>query len=194
MADIDRVLDMSWDLLRSGVESRKHPMHLGVVATVADGKPEARTVVLRRADRDERRVCFHTDRRAPKVSELSEQPAVSLVFYHPEERVQLRLRATAALHHGDEIAREAWRNSLLMSRACYLVKSAPSAELAGDLPQTGESPPAPTEEQVEPGFANFAVVECVVEEIDWLHLQAGEHARAVCRFEDGRWVGTRVQA
>lgn len=195
MTHADTILNQSWEMLRAGADDRHHPMHLGVLATIHQGQPDARTVVLRQADADEGILHFHTDVRAPKSEAIRACPSVALVFYHPEERVQLRIRAEATIHHQDDAAREAWDRSQVMSRACYLVPDAPSSELPNDgIPDPVPYPPSLSEAESEAGFVNFAVVRCIVREIDWLHLHHGEHQRALFRNQDGQWQMRRLQA
>ncbi len=183
MLDQTAILNSAWDHLTTGARDRRHPMHLGVVATVSpSGLPDARTVVLRQADPEQWTVHFHTDWRAPKVTAIRQQPTVVLLFYHPEARIQLRLHTQATLHHEDALSRTIWEQTPTYSRECYLTPHPPShrAETAPGEPSVDTQL---TQEASEAGYVNFTVVRCQIEALDWLHLRAGGHERACFHWQ-----------
>jgi len=162
--------------LRQGVVSSKHPWHLMTLASVGrDGSPEARTLVVRGFDAAARRLRFHTAWRGPKVAERAPDARVTLVLYDTAMRWQLRIPARATLHHGDEVAAEAWRQCLPFSRSIYAVPDAPSAEIGDrDWPA---APPIPDEHDAAV-YANFCVVDCAFDRLEVVVLRAAGHRRA----------------
>jgi 3-hydroxyisobutyrate dehydrogenase len=176
---LETLLASIWQALQKGASSRLHHFHTGVVATVSDGAPQARTVVLRKVIPQTRTLIFHTDQRSRKISELTENPKVCWLFYDPDMRVQLRLSGNATLHHSDELADFQWKNTRLQSRRCYL-SIAPSTELT--KPESGLPESLlkrnPTLEESEAGRENFTVVETHIQKIDWLWLNSSGHQRA----------------
>ncbi len=159
--------------LTAAAGSSRHPFHLLSVATVdAAGAAEARTVVLRGFDEVNREVRFHTDLRSGKAAAIRRDARVGLHWYDPETRLQIRIPATASLHHADDVARRGWEHSQPMSRACYTTSHAPGAELASFLP----APLAPMDED-DAGLANFCVVRCRFDSIELLALHAAGHER-----------------
>ncbi|MEM1062104.1 MAG: pyridoxamine 5'-phosphate oxidase family protein [Planctomycetota bacterium] len=184
-----------WDELHQAVVRGKHRWHTGVFATVEDGLPRPRTVVLRHADREDFTLGLHTDRRAPKVAAIALEPRIGWLFYDTNRRVQVRVDGTArVLVDGPEFER-AWADTGLSSRRCYLAPHPPG----DDLP-TGVNLPEdfrdadPTFAQSEAGRDNFAVVRTRVDRLEWLSLCHSGHRRAV--FEpDGRgWRGRFIAA
>lgn len=118
------VHETAWHLLAHAVADRKHPFHQPVLATVDNGTPQARVVVLRRVwappspgsptgsppdrpspdrpspDRpglDDARgaLAVHTDVRSPKVQQLASQPVASWTFYDSSAGLQIRLLTRA---------------------------------------------------------------------------------------------------
>ncbi len=176
---LDRLLASIWESLENGTRSRFHPFHTGVIATVSDDAPQARTVVLRKVIAKTRTLMFHTDQRSQKVSELTKNPKISWLFYDPTARVQLRLLGKATLHHTDALADIQWQNTKLTSRRCYL-----SIPPLTRLERAGSGLPEPllrrnpTLEESEAGRANFTVVETHIHTIDWLWLNSTGHQRA----------------
>ena len=159
--------------LTAAVGSARHGLHLLTVANVgADGQPDARTVVLRHVDPLRREIRFHSDIRSPKVQALHTSPRVALHWYDPALRVQVRVAAVAAIHHGDTVATAAWTASQTMSRAIYTTTVAP-----GDaLDAFPEGPAAPAADD-DTGLERFAVISCRFDTVELLSLHAAGHQR-----------------
>ncbi len=159
--------------LAAAVGSARHGLHLLTVATVGcNGQPDARTVVLRHIDPVGREIRFHSDVRSPKVQSLRVNPRVALHWYDPSCRVQVRITATATIHHADAVAAAAWAGAQAMSRACYTSAAAPGDRIAAFA--AGPAAPAPEDDA---GLARFAVVSCRFDDIDLLSLHAAGHQR-----------------
>ena len=180
LAEIER---HCFALLARGVRDRRSALHLAVLASAGDdGFPAARTVVLRAVDTAARTLRVHTDRRSAKFAELTADPRAALLFYEPRARLQVRFRALATLHAGDDVARGIWQGVAATSRRCYLglapgsVSAGPVSGLPPELETRG-----PTPEESAPGAANFCAVTLRLLTLDWLHLAAGGHRRA--RFD-----------
>jgi pyridoxamine 5'-phosphate oxidase len=159
--------------LAAAAGSSRHPLHLLSVATVdADGAAEARTVVLRGFDEANREVRFHTDLRSGKAAAIRRDARVGLHWYDPETKLQVRIPATASLHHADDVARRGWEHSQPMSRACYTTSHAPGETVSS-------FPPAPAAPAVgdDSGLANFCVVRCRFDSVELLALHATGHER-----------------
>ncbi len=172
--NLDMTLAEAWRLLERGVTDRRSGFHTPVLASLrADGRPTARTVVLRAADPEARILRFHTDRRSGKYPEIAADPRVALQFYDPGAKVQLRIDGRATIHADDALARQAWAGSRSMSRACYRVAPGPGTEIG-----------RPAEAVIDPtgggeaGREHFAAVTVEIEAIEWLYLAAAGHRRA----------------
>lgn len=180
------VLDLCWALLTDGATRRHAPFHTPVLATVENGEPRARTVVLRGIDTGRRHLYCHTDVRSTKCAQLAANPRVSWLFYDAERKVQIRATGTALLHTVDELADKQWANTLPFSRLCYMTGDAPSIRLnSAEPPWFGATPqPLPTAEASEHGRRFFGVIDCHVDSLDWLHLDVSAHARARFAWHD----------
>jgi hypothetical protein len=180
-------------LLGRGSADRRSPLHTPVVSSVgADGAPQARVMVLRKADRATGLLRFHTDARSPKVASLHARP-VAVLGYHPGEAVQLRLTGVAeVVREGPEVD-AIWAQSTEFARRCYMVEAGPGTP----LPAPGSGLPAgvegrkPEADELVPARANFAIVKVQVTRLDWLHLAQSGHRRAEFAAADdwrGGWV------
>ena len=193
-ASLSATWSLCWDLLEEGASSARVPFHTPVLATVSEQGPEARTVVLRGADRAALTLTCHTDARSSKFNEIRADDRVSWLFYDAGRKIQLRVRATAWGAAEGAVADRRWAAVRVGSRRCYLSTEPPGAPLA----QAGNALPAalrtrrPTPGESETGRINFAVVESSVVSIDCLYLDSEGHRRArfhcVNGVPEGSWV------
>ena len=175
------ILRSSWNELSRGVVDRRHGFHVPVIATIGlDGAPQARAVVLRRIASETAEICCHTDIRSGKVGEILANPLVAWHFYDEGRKLQLRIAARAEIVRDGLRADEAWTRSSVTSRRCYLAPRAPGVVCDAPSPNLPEAvrDRRPTEEETQPGRANFALVVTRATAIDWLYLASEGHQRA----------------
>lgn len=191
--DLPAILAHAWSLLVRGGADRKSPLHTPAVCSVdVDGLPQARVMVLRKADPQAATLRFHTDARSPKVAQLHGKP-VAVLAYHPGENIQLRLSGQARVLTEDPVVDGIWDQSTLFARRCYMAEQPPGTPLPGPssgLPSWIEGQ-QPTPEQIAPARPNFATLWIEVAAIDWLHLANSGHRRALFRAVYG-WAGEWV--
>lgn len=178
--DLDQIYRDCWHRLVNGVHSAKSAFHTPAIASINNGFPEIRTVVLRKALPEQQKLIFHSDVRSPKIKQLQSNPALSWLFYDDKAKIQLRIKSQASLHHLNELSQSRWNESRLQSRSCYLVEPAPSvvSGKATDGYPAGFNRNELNEASLLPGYAHFVVVVCQVLEIDWLYLNHDGHRRA----------------
>jgi pyridoxamine 5'-phosphate oxidase len=183
---------MAESLWTQGAALRRSPLHMPVVAGIADGLPQQRIMVLRDVDWSHRTFRFHTDRRSAKCGEFGANPSVSILGYHPEEKVQMRLTGAVTVLTDGPIFEDAWATSTLFARRCYLVDTAPGKSTVSPrsgLPTEVEGR-LPNENEIIPAKPNFAVVLVKFRAIDWLYLANSGHRRAKFSYVEGNgWQG-----
>jgi pyridoxamine 5'-phosphate oxidase len=172
----ERVLDETWKRLSAGAGDRAHPMRLVTLATATvSGRPSARMMVIRGADRSSRRIWFHTDRRSSKIEDLSAMPHACLVAYDGRDGVEIRLEGAVSLHSGDQAAAHHWEQTSLALQYLDSSPDPPGMQVQQDprLPHTLQ---AITEGMAAQARRNFVVIELEVELIDWFQtLQVGQN-------------------
>jgi len=191
---LEQVLAQSWAMLARGVQKPNDPFRTPVLGTTGPNGCNLRTVVLRRIIEAERILICHTDFRSSKIDDLRQQARVNWLFYHPQEKIQLRFDGQATLHTTDDLADEQWAASQLMSRRIYCTLDAPGIPLASPasgLPESLITRP-PTLAESEAGRKNFAVIVCKVDFVDWLFLNSQGNWRAQFRWIDDRMTATWV--
>lgn len=164
-----------WSELEQAVTDRTHGWRTPVLATVAaDGLPDARTVVLRKADRASQRFKVFTDQRSPKVAQLQANPDAQLVFWCPDRQWQLRARVTARIDANSDQTAAIWtRVRQTAAAGDYLTADAPGSLLSDQVPLSADQ-------------HALCVLEFQVRSLDWLMLSRQGHRRA--RLEQGRLV------
>lgn len=187
------ILKTIWKNLDLGTLDRHHPFHTPVFGTAtAENMPSLRIVVLRRFWRRPARLAFHTHAGSPKIAELRANPKVGWLFYHPQEKIQVRIKGTATLHTDGELHEEQWLATELFSRRCY-VGEAPTRESKRPTSGLPENliDRKPTPEESETGKANFVVVTSTITEIDCLEMNVNGHRRSLFEWHENGELCTK---
>ena len=186
--NIDLILDEIWSLLQRGVADRNEDFRLPVVIVSTPDSAEGRIVVLRGAFKDKNILRFHTDFRSSKIKSLKENKKIYFVFYNKKRKIQVRAEGIAIVHKDNEITKEAWTKTQMMSRKCYLSPQAPGDfinDSASDLSKDMGNE-IPTYEQSEIGYKNFCVIESKIKSFEWLYLASQGHRRAKFMLDENK--------
>lgn len=167
---LNGLLETVWTHLVRGKADRRHPARHPTLATIGADGPEMRTLVLRDVDRGAATLDLHTDAQSPKHAQIIADPRVALHVWLPAARLQIRLRARAAILPGDP---------------AVFARLPPEAQAN----YAGNAPGAPLDASVpieDPG-TRFACIRCQITAIDALLLDE-PHRRARFVSGDG-WTG-----
>ncbi len=173
------ILKNIWKNLDLATIQRRHPFHQPIFGTIADNAPSLRMVVLRRFWRKPPSLAFHSHLGSPKIAQIEANPSVYWLFYHAEEKLQVRIKGIATVHFNDELQQEQWLATELFSRRCYVgeAPTQPSKKPTSGLPENLVDR-EPTYEESETGRQNFAVISSTIDEIDCLELAVKGHRRS----------------
>ncbi|MGJ8587347.1 MAG: pyridoxamine 5'-phosphate oxidase family protein [Yoonia sp.] len=173
------ILDKLWGTLGRGVADAKHPARRPTFATISpDGWPEARTVVLRAADRSAGVVTVHTDLYSDKIKSLRASPRAALHIWDAKQDLQIRLQAEVTILSGAP------------TRAFWDKISDHAQQSYGVTPPPGQAIETALDYVKAPDPDTFAVLECHVTTIDAVHL-GPDHRRASFSRErhwQGQWL------
>ena len=173
---LDGLLNQAWKRLGRGVADRRAAARHPTLATVdAEGRPRARTVVLRGADQAAARLRVYTDRKADKVVELQATPWASMHVWDQTAHLQLRLVAETVIHT-DAAAQGIWAGLSAHAQRCY-----------GFQPPSGAAISDALDYEVWPSAQDFAILELNVAQLEVLYL-GRRHRRAGFDRADG-WAG-----
>ena len=175
--DLRGTLETALSLLERAAIDRKSPLHTPVLSTLGlDNTPQTRIVVLRETNIQQRNLEFHTDTRSTKISEIKASPQVSLLFYDPKKKIQLKVSGTAKLQ-SDQARQAAWERLHRGSQAVYQIEPAPSTPLTN--PQKASYSPDINQQ----GYAHFSAITVTMNTLEWLYLAAAGHRRAWFDFQ-----------
>ena len=173
-------------MLDDAVTNRASPFRIPVFMCAHQDEIDGRIVVLRKSDRANNLLQFHTDFRSPKVDILKKNNKASLLFYDKEEKIQLRVKVDCEINNQNPTTEESWKKTQHISRRCYLTDSPPGT--ASVNPTSGMISKLEdfdyTMEQSEEGYKNFTVIKCKMKSIEWLYLAAKGHRRAKFDLEN----------
>ena len=178
--DLGEIQNKYWSMLDDAVTNRSSPFRIPVFICTHQDEIDGRIVVLRKSNRENNLLQFHTDFRSTKVEIIKKNNKASLLFYDKEEKIQLRIKVDCIVNNQNSITEESWKNTQHISRRCYLTDSPPGT--SSNNPTSGMISKLEdfdyTMEQSEEGYKNLAVIQCKIKSIEWLYLAAKGHRRA----------------
>ena len=181
-----------WLMLDDAIINRSSPFRIPVFICGDQNDFDGRIVVLRKSDKLNNVVQYHSDIRSDKINKLKKNKNAAMLFYDKEEKIQIRLKVECIINHNNEITKASWLKTGHMSRKCYLVDNGPGTE--SPIPTSGLKPELDnfefTMEQSEVGYKNFTVIQCKIKSMEWLYLAAKGHRRAKFDLENNKeyWV------
>lgn len=170
---IEDTLNASEKILTSAVSNSRTLFHTLVVSSWNGKKILSRVMVLREFNLDGRKMRFHTDYRAPKIKNFSNNSITTVLGYDPELKIQIKLQGNIKVHYDDEITKLAWTESTSRSKKCYSVKGG-SSKVINDPVDFDIK-----EFKVEEGYKNFAVLLFSFNSLEFLYLKSSGHRRAI---------------
>ena len=186
--NLEEIQKKLWSMLDDAVVNRSSPFRIPVFICTDQNDIDGRIVVLRKSDKNNNILQFHTDLRSPKVNILKKNKNASFVFYDKEEKIQLRVKVICEINNKNSLTEESWKKTQHISRRCYLTDSGPGS--VSENPTSGMISKLEdfdyTMEQSEKGYENFTVIKCKIKSIEWLYLAAKGHRRAIFDFENNK--------
>ena len=89
--NLDEIQNKYWSMLDDAVTNRASPFRIPVFMCSNQNEIDGRIVVLRKSDRKNSLLQFHTDLRSPKVEILQKNKNASLVFHLYQWKVNQNL-------------------------------------------------------------------------------------------------------
>ena len=155
--------------------------YLNLCSVDAEQRPQARMVVLRRADGSLRGLEFHTDTRSLKWRELSANPHVTVLGFCAQTRLQFRLQGTVELHApGSDQANAAWNKLSRWTRTTY-TGGPPGDECAFDVINEATFPKPAHEAE---GKLHFGLLIFRARTLDWFQLRRQGNRRALSTYDE----------
>lgn len=149
-----------------------NPFRLLQLASIGlDGRPKARTVVMREANEQTGTLTFYLDSRSAKYKEISHSRFVALSSFDPLRTVQLRMEGEANFILDAESRHEHWESLKPASRELFGRACSPGIVING---------PNEFFEDNTISDEHFSVLTVTITEMEWLDTSKSRHIR--CRF------------
>lgn len=161
--------------LVNGHAKKRHPFRYFTLATIENGEPRQRTVVLRNTLLDFGLV-FYTDKRTQKIKDLQCNASCSALFYHPKKLLQLRVTGVAQLITDKEQIATYWHKVQKASKNDYTTSIAPGT------PIKNPDVVVYTEEK-----NHFCPVKIIPTSVEYLRLKRPNHIRVLFSKIDTDW-------
>ena len=191
--DFNEIKNKIWSMLDNAIKDRGSQFRIPVFICGGQDDFDGRTVVLRKSDKENNIIQYHSDIRSDKIAKLKINKNAAMLFYDREEKIQVRLKVECVVNFDNEITKQSWLKTGHISRKCYLVDNGPGTQ--SDTPTSGLKPELDnfefTMEQSERGYKNFTVIQCKIKSMEWLYLAAKGHRRARFEYSDytkGYWL------
>ena len=186
--DFTEIKNKIWSMLDNAIKDRSSSFRIPVFICGNQDDFDGRIVVLRKSDKSNNLIQYHSDIRSNKIAKLKNNKNASMLFYDKEEKIQVRLKVECTVNHDNEITKESWLKTGHMSRKCYLVENGPGTETL--IPTSGLKPEFDnfefTMQESEVGYKNFTVIHCKIKSMEWLYLAAKGHRRAKFELENNK--------
>jgi pyridoxamine 5'-phosphate oxidase len=186
--NLTEIQNKYWSMLNDAVTNRSSQFRIPVFMCTHQEEIDGRIVVLRKSDRENNLLQFHTDLRSMKVEIIKKNNKASLLFYDKEEKIQLRVKVDCEINNQNSTTEESWKKTQHISRRCYLTDSPPGT--ISDDPTSGMISKLEdfdySMDQSEEGYKNFTVIRCKIKSIEWLYLAAKGHRRAKFDLENNK--------
>ena len=187
--NFSEIIKKIWLMLDDAITNRSSQFRIPTFICGDHSDFDGRIVVLRKSDKINNIVQFHSDIRSDKIEKLKKNSNASMLFYDKEEKIQVRLKVECKVNHNNDVTKESWSKTQHIRRKCYLVHNGPGTESA--TPTSGLKPELDnfefTMEQSELGYKNFTVIQCKIKSIEWLFLAAKGHRRARFNLESKKY-------
>ena len=86
--DFSEIEKKIWNLLTNAVTDRSSEFRTPVFICGNDNDLDGRVVVLRKADKKNSFVQYHSDIRSSKIEKIKKNPNCSILFYGKQEKIQ----------------------------------------------------------------------------------------------------------
>jgi hypothetical protein len=163
--------------LQEGVSQRSHPFRFATLATLGlERLPRLRTIKIREFDPESLQMTFYTDSRSKKILHIKENNKVSLLLYHPEKLLQLRIEGLAIRERDEEVLKDHWMRLDGNGQRDYTSSTAPGTEIMN-----------PEKIEYLDQDAYFSLVYILPFKVEYLRLKEPNHLRVRFSKREQGW-------
>ena len=173
-ASLDSINSSIWENLVNASVKKNTPFNRPALATINKNKIKLRTMILRKVDKEKKKLIFYTDRRSAKVNDIEENSQVTIYFYDDKKKIQLICTGVSKLEYSSQNIIKIWKSMPSHSKINYMSSLKPGANLDDKINNILVN-------QDEALF-NFSIIYVKIKTIDWLYLSRGRNQRAFFKY------------
>lgn len=164
--------------LKDGLTEKGHPFKYFTLGTVGlDHVARLRSIVLRELS-DDLKISFFTDKRSKKVIHIKENNKVSLLFFHPQKMIQLKIDGIATIINDSKTLDTYWKKTPDHLKKDYTTASAPGSKILN----TGTIEYLSDENY-------FCIITIEAHKIEYLKITKPNHIKIRYSKENDNWKG-----
>ena len=170
---LEEIFEIIVSELEKGCKNKDHPFQTFVLGTIdtAITIPSLRNVIFREFDPEQYTIWFFSDSRSKKIIEIKKNKNVTLLFWNPEEQVQIRIKGNAFLHQRNDIEKQKWHTVKGSAKKLYNSVIAPGENI--------KNPKEAYQWNEELNDENFTAIQINPYTIEVLQLDKVEHKRVL---------------
>ena len=173
---LDQILKDLKNEVKFGYLKKKHAFRYPSLASVEEGMPVQRTVVLRDTT-DDFELIMYTDERSDKIRQFENNPNSSLLFYNHKKLLQVKIEGKMKMIRSGKEYEEYWSKVQGNSQKDFITKKPPGTLIEN-----------PDKIDYKEDEHHFCLLKLVPERMEFLQLKRPNHIRA--RFDKSDdWQG-----
>ncbi|WP_291869977.1 pyridoxamine 5'-phosphate oxidase family protein [Maribacter sp.] len=163
--------------LKLALTERNHPLKFCVLSSIdSDNTPHTRIIGVRKVTND-LKLTLYTDERSNKVSQIKENPNVSLLFYDPNKKMQIKIEGIASIINDQNLLKEKWLKISPEEKKDYSTVDAPGAKMDN-----------PTDLTFLKKKNYFCIIEIETKSLEYLKLRKENHFKVFFSRDINGWV------
>ena len=173
---LDQILKDLKNEVKFGYLKKKHAFRYPSLASVEEGKPIQRTVVLRDTT-DDFDLIIYTDERSNKIHQFETNPESSLLFYNHKKLLQVKIEGKMQLIRSGSEYENYWSRVQGKSQKDFITQLPPGTPIDN-----------PDHVDYKEDEHHFCLLKLVPESMEYLELKRPNHIRAKFDKSDN-WKG-----
>ena len=104
--DFDEIKNKFWSMLDNAIKDRSSQFRIPVFICGCQDDFDGRIVVLRKSERANNLVQYHSDIRSDKIAKLKANQNAAMIFYDKDEKIQVRHKVECTVNHENDITKQ----------------------------------------------------------------------------------------
>ena len=163
--------------IHNGTTIPGHSFKFGCLSSIESNSPQQRMVVIRKLEKNQ--LTIYTDKRSPKVNQLTINPKASILFYDTTQMIQVILKGIITIIEDKNL--EIWKSIPKFAHKDYTTLLAPGTPINNH------------ESEYNPKAPNFCYLQFNFTHIDYLSIGKPNNKRVSYNLNNSNnWEGSYI--